>query len=75
MALGHSHLLFSRILTIERNLTPGDSQFPDDAVSAETDLLWVSTEIEQLIQAAPQKAALPNLDEALKQIAEAIELL
>jgi len=49
-------------------LTPGDALWRDDAVSAERDLLAISTEIGQL----PMSAA---LNEAIKQVAEAIELL
>jgi hypothetical protein len=67
-ALGQEHPLSRRIEKVERNLTPGDALWRDDAVTAERDLLAISTEIEQL----PMSAA---LNEAIKHVAEAIELL
>jgi hypothetical protein len=68
LALGPEHPLSQRIEKVERKLTPGDALWRDDAVSAERDLLAISTEIGQL----PMSAA---LNEAIKQVAEAIELL
>jgi hypothetical protein len=65
LALGPEHPLSSRIERVERNLTPGDALFRNDAVSAETDLLAISTDLERL----------PNVNEAIKQIGDAIELL
>jgi hypothetical protein len=67
-ALGQQHPLARRIEKVERKLTPGDALWRDDAVGAERDLLAISTEIEQL----PMSAA---LNEAIKHIADAIELL
>jgi hypothetical protein len=66
--LGPEHPLSRRIEKVERNLTPGDTLWRDDAVSAERDLLAISTELGQLPMAAP-------LNEAIKHVAEAIELL
>jgi hypothetical protein len=66
--LGPEHPLSPRIEKVERNLTPGDALWRDDAVSAERDLLAISTELEQLPMAAP-------LNEAIKHVADAIELL
>jgi hypothetical protein len=65
LALGPEHPLSPRIERVERNLTPGDPLFRNDAVSAETDLLAISTDLERL----------PNVNEAIKQIGDAIELL
>jgi hypothetical protein len=68
LALGPEHPLSRRIEKVERRLTPGDAWWRDDAVSAERDLLAISTEIEQLPVTAPQ-------NEAIKHVADAIELL
>jgi hypothetical protein len=67
-ALGPDHPLTGRIQRVERTLTPGDALWRDDAVSAERELLAISTEIEQLRATAP-------LNEAIKHVADAIELL
>jgi hypothetical protein len=67
-ALGPDHPLTGRIRQVERTLTPGDALWRDDAVSAERELLAISTEIEQLRATAP-------LNEAIKHVADAIELL
>ena len=88
-ALGPEHPLSSRIRMVERNLTPGDPLFRNDAVSAENDLLAISTELEQLPRVLPQRAVssaegttepaqteVPSgVNDAIKQIADAIELL
>jgi hypothetical protein len=82
-ALGPAHPLSLRIKTVERNLTPGDPLFRNDAVSAETDLLAISTELEQLrfvsdgkgITERAQAEVPPGVDDAIKEIADAIELL
>lgn len=83
LALGTDHPLASRIRTIERTLTPGDLLWRDDAVSAENDLLAVSTELERLPKVMPpsgitgcaQAEVPPGVTEAIKRIADAIELL
>ncbi len=67
-ALGPDHPLTGRIQRVERTLTPGDALWRDDAVSAERELLAITTEIEQLRATAP-------LNEAIKHVADAIELL
>jgi hypothetical protein len=87
-ALGAEHLLSARLETVERQLTPGDSLWRDDAVSAETSLLAVLTELEQLPKVMPPDASgregrtdgvqaqvPPGVNEAIQQIADAIELL
>jgi hypothetical protein len=68
LALGPEHPLSRRIEKVERNLTPGDALWHDDAVSAERDLLAISTELGRLPMAAP-------VNEAIKHVADAIELL
>jgi hypothetical protein len=68
LALGPEHPQSQRIERIERRLTPGDALWRDDAVSAERDLLAISTELEELPMTAP-------LNEAIKHVADAIELL
>ena len=65
LALGAEHPLSPRIEMVERHLTPRDPLFRNDAVSAETDLLAIAADLERL----------PNANEAIKQIGEAIELL
>ena len=70
-ALGEEHPLSQRIEKVERNLTPGDTLWRDDAVSAERDLLAISTELEQLPMTTPPTVA----NEAIKHVADAIELL
>lgn len=67
-ALGPEHPLSRRIERVERKLTPGDALWRDDAVSAERDLLAISTELGQLPMTAP-------LSEAIKHVTGAIELL
>ena len=68
LALGLEHPLSLRLEKVERELTPGDALWRDDAVSAERDLLAISTEIGQLSMS-------DALNEAIKHIADAIELL
>jgi hypothetical protein len=85
LALGPEHPLSSRIKMVERNLTPGDRLFRDDAVSAETELLAISTDLGRLpnliqppeegITERAQVEVPPDVNEAIKQIGEAIELL
>ena len=70
LALGPEHPLSSRIKMVERNLTPGDPSFRNDAVSAETELLAISTDLERVQVEVP-----PGVNEAIKQIGNAIELL
>ena len=74
---------------VERNLTPCDPLFRNDAVGAENDLLAISTELEQLPKVLPprvvsraegitepaQTEVPPGVNDAIKQIADAIELL
>jgi hypothetical protein len=60
--------LSQRVEKVQRKLTPGDASWRDDAVSAERDLLAISTEIGRLPMTA-------SLNEAIKHIADAIELL
>ena len=67
-ALGPEHPLSSRIEKVERQLTPGDAWWRDDAVSAERDLLAISADLEQVPMSA-------SLNEAVKHLADAIELL
>jgi hypothetical protein len=88
-SLGAEHSLSSRLKNIERALTPGDSLFRNDAVSAEMDLLVISTELEELPQMTPphfvfegethtgrtQVEVPAGVNEAIEQIAAAIELL
>jgi hypothetical protein len=87
-ALGPEHPLSSRIKMVERNLTPGDPLFRNDAVSAETDLLAILTELKQLPKVIPPRvvsgaegiterahAEVPGVNDAIKHIADAIELL
>lgn len=68
IALGKEHSLSQRIERVERALTPGDSLWRDDAVSAERDLLAISTDIGRLPMS-------PALNEAIKHVTGAIELL
>jgi hypothetical protein len=89
LALGPEHPLSSRIKAVERNLTPCDPLWCNDAVSAETDLLAISTELERLPKVIPpcdglgveriseqiQAEVPPGVNEAVKQIADAIALL
>jgi hypothetical protein len=56
---------------VERKLTPGDALWRDDAVSAERDLLAISTELEQL----PRVGSPDVANEAIEHVADAIELL
>ena len=69
VALGPDHPLSARIRTVERHLTPGDLSWHGDAISAQNDLLAISTDLEQLPEASP------DVNEAIKQIGDAIELL
>ena len=89
LAIGEEHTLSARIKTVERNLTPGDSLWRDDAVSAETDLLAVLSELERLPKVArpgvasnverstePAEAVVPpGVNAAIKEIGAALELL
>jgi hypothetical protein len=88
LALGAEHPLSARIKTVERQLTPHDSLWCDDAVSAESGLLAILTELEQLPKVMPPMASgtegradgvqaqvAPGVNEAIKQLADAIELL
>lgn len=88
LALGAEHPLSTRIETIERQLTPGDPLWRDDAVSAENGLLAISTGLEQLPKVMPAvapgaarpadgvQAQIPaGVNEAIRHIADAIELL
>jgi hypothetical protein len=68
VALGRQHPLSHRIERVERALTPGDSLWRDDAVAAERDLLAISTDIGRLPMS-------PALNEAIKHVTGAIELL
>jgi hypothetical protein len=88
-ALGPAHPLSVRIKMVERNLTPGDPLWRGDAINAQTDLLAISTELEQLPEVIPprvvsgaegiteraQAEVPPGVNEAIKQIGDAIELL
>jgi hypothetical protein len=88
-ALGPEQPLSVRIHMVERNLTPGDPLWRDDAISAQTDLLAILTELEQLPEVIPsrvvsgaeriielaQAEAPRGVNEAIKQIGDAIELL
>jgi hypothetical protein len=67
-ALGLDHSLSARLETVERRLTPGDSLWRDDAVSAERDLLAISTDMGQLPTAPP-------VNKAIDHVTAAIELL
>ncbi|MGD0493066.1 MAG: hypothetical protein ABSC32_16125 [Steroidobacteraceae bacterium] len=89
LALGPEQPLSARIETVERKLTPGDPLWCVDAVSAQSDLLAITTELEQLpkvslphpapggegITARALAEVPPGVNEALKQIGDAIELL
>jgi hypothetical protein len=85
LALGPDHPLASRIKTVERKLTPGDLLFRNDAVSAETELLAISTDLERLpnvkqpreegISERAQVEVPLGVNEAIQQIGDAIELL
>jgi hypothetical protein len=87
-ALGPEHPLAARIKTVERSLTPGDTLWVGEAIRAQTDLLAISTELEHLPEiarpAVPGSPGIaegsktevpPGVNEAIKQIADAIELL
>jgi hypothetical protein len=89
LALGAEHPLSARLETVDRHLMPGDPLFRNDAVSAENDLLAISAELEQLPKIVPphvvsgargitERAVAevsPGVNDAIKQIADAIELL
>jgi hypothetical protein len=68
-ALGPDHPLSARIKTVERHLTPGDLSWHGDAVIAQNALVTISADLEQL------PGGPPDVNEAIKQIADAIELL
>ena len=55
LALGPEQPLSVRIRMVERNLTPGDPLWRNDAISAQTDLLAISTELEQLPKVIPPR--------------------
>jgi hypothetical protein len=85
-ALGPEHPLSARLQTVVRQLTPGDALWGGDAVRVQADLLAISTELEQLpkvMRSRPNPAAQtpdpaglpPGVDEAIKQVGDAIELL
>jgi hypothetical protein len=88
-ALGPEHPLSARLQTVERQLTPGDALWGGDAVRVQADLLAISTQLEQLPKVAPSRAnpgaqtppdsapaeVPPGVDEAIKQVGDAIELL
>ncbi len=88
-ALGPEHPLSARLHTVERQLTPGDALWGGDAVRVQADLLAISTELEQLPKVRPSRAnpaaqtpseatpaeLPPGVDEAIKQVGDAIELL
>jgi hypothetical protein len=67
-ALGPEHPQSPRIEKAERQLTPGDALWRDDAVSAERELLAISADLEQMSMTAP-------LNKAIRHLAAAIELL
>jgi hypothetical protein len=71
IAIGPEHPLSSRIKRVEQSLTPGDSLWRNDAVSAQTELLAISTKLEQ----CPTEGIPSSVNEALKQIADALEML
>jgi hypothetical protein len=89
LAIGEEHTLSARIKTVERHLTPGDSLWRDDALSAETDLLAILSELEQLPKVAPptvpsgaegtneqaEAVVPPGVNAAIKEIGAALELL
>jgi len=83
-ALGPEHPLSARLQTVERQLTPGDALWGGDAVRVQADLLAISTELEQLPKVMPSRPnpavqapaeVPPGVDEAIKQVGDAIELL
>jgi hypothetical protein len=67
-ALGPGHPQSPRIERVERQLTPGDALWRDDAVGAERELLAISGDLGQLSMTAP-------VNEAIKHLAAAVELL
>jgi len=85
-ALGPDHPLSARLHTVERQLTPGDALWGGDAVRVQDDLLAISTELEHLPKVMPSRPnpaaqapapaeVPPGVDEAIKQVGDAIELL
>jgi hypothetical protein len=88
-ALGPDHPLSARLQTVERRLSPGDALWGGDAVGVQADLLAISAELEQLPKVMPSQAnpatrdpaqwtpaeVPPGVDEAIKQVGDAIELL
>jgi hypothetical protein len=87
-ALGPEHPLSARLQTVERKLTPGDALWNGDAVRVQADLLAISTDLEQLPKVAPPRGnsvrdpaeaapaeVPPGVNEAIKQVGDAIELL
>ena len=85
VALGIDHPLSLRIMIVERHLTPGSPMWCNDAVSAESELLAISTGLEQLpelMTPGPSKSAetarakiLSTVNVAMKHIEDAIFLL
>jgi hypothetical protein len=86
MAIGPEHPLSTRIKRVERGLTPDDSLWRNDAVIAQTELLAISTELEEwptegIVSGAEKLTEdaraeyTSGVNEAIKQIADAIELL
>jgi hypothetical protein len=79
MAIGPEHPLSTRIKRVERGLTPDDSLWRNDAVIAQTELEEWPTEgivsgAEKLTEDARAEYT-SGVNEAIKQIADAIELL
>jgi hypothetical protein len=88
-ALGPDHPLSARLQRVERQLSPGDALWGGDAVRVQAELLAISTELEQLPKVMPPRAnpaaqtpsesgpaeVPPGVDEAIKQVGDAIELL
>jgi len=81
VALGIDHPLSLRIVTVERHLTPGSPLWCTDAVSAESDLLALSTGLEQppeLMTPGPSETAEaarartpPTVNVAMKHVEDA----
>jgi len=89
LVIGEEHTLSAGIETVERRLTPGDVLWRDDAVSAETDLLAILSELQQLPKVVPlwvasdverstepaEAVVRPGVNAAIKEIGAALELL
>jgi hypothetical protein len=69
--LGPTHPQSRRIKQVERSLTPGDLLVRGDSVGAEQELLAIVTELQQLPEGTPTRV----VNEAIKHVTEAIELL